>query len=96
MVTSTQSPPSANPRAKTALTKAWIRWLNGNKNTWYSYDTSGHYHVEDPREYGIRELKKRILRSYSPIDKAIIYDNQTGRYICELQEGQWIVKPEKL
>ncbi|MGY2132295.1 hypothetical protein ACW9KT_08700 [Hymenobacter sp. HD11105] len=73
-----------------ALTKAWVVWRNGSKKTFYSYDTSGRYEVEDPREYGMRGLMKRVVEKWGDtIERAIIYDNKTGVKIYEFLNGEW-------
>ncbi|WBO86266.1 hypothetical protein [Hymenobacter yonginensis] len=64
----------------TALTRAWVVWENGFKKTFHSYDTSGRYEVADPRRYGIRGFRSRVLDKAwpSPIKEMILYDHQTG------------------
>ena len=76
-----------------ALFKAWLVWENGAKKTFYSFDTSGKYHVEDKRAHGLRSLKKMtagFLAVGGPIRQAIIYDNQSGQLHEQLIRGQWI------
>ena len=74
----------------TGKTKCWIVWKNGCKKTFHSYDTSGRYVVNDPREYGIRGLKKMVAKWGDSIAHAIIYDNETGKEIESFNRGIWV------
>jgi hypothetical protein len=74
--------------------KCWVVWQGPTadiKKTFYSYDSSGRYDVEKPDEYGLKGLQKRVVRQYpEKMKRAIIYDNQTGTKLFELQNGQWV------
>ena len=74
----------------TGRTKCWIVWKNGWKKTFQSYDTSGRYEVDDPREYGIRGLKKLVSKWGDSIAHAIIYDTETGQEIESFNLGVWV------
>lgn len=81
--------PSNTPR-HIGLTKCWIVWNNGWKKTFQSYDSSGRYVVDDPREYGIHGLKKMVAKWGDSVAQAIIYDNATGRKLESFQRGVWV------
>ncbi|HEX8505503.1 MAG TPA: hypothetical protein VF630_09055 [Hymenobacter sp.] len=85
------APPT--PLSNKALTCCWVVWINGWKKKFYSFDTSGRYAVDDPRDYGIRGLKKMVAKMGATVDQAILYDNQSGKEIERLKNGQW-VSPE--
>jgi hypothetical protein len=76
--------------SEAGLTKCWVLWKNGNKKSFRSYDSSGRYEVANPREYGIRNLKKMVEKWGPTVDKAILYDTATGQPIEHLQDGQWM------
>ncbi|TGE26908.1 hypothetical protein [Hymenobacter metallicola] len=78
------SAPPINMR-QNALTRVWVVWKDGNKKHFTSFDSSGRYQVESPREYGIRGLRKMVEKMGSTVKEAILYDNQTGK-----QEEVWV------
>ena len=76
-----------------SLYKCWVVWEGDIKKTFYSYDSSGRYNVENPDEYGLKGLQKRVVKQYpEKMKKAIIYDNQSGKKLYELQiqNRQWV------
>lgn len=80
-----------SPLPQRSRYKCWMVWDNDIKKTFYSFDSSGRYEVEKPDEYGLKGLQKRMLKQYpDKIKKAIIYDNQTGAKLYELQNGHWV------
>lgn len=76
--------------SEAGLTKCWVVFTNGNKKSFRSYDTSGRYSVADPRDYGIRGLKKMVDRWGKSVEQAILYDTTTGQPIEKLENGQWV------
>jgi len=82
-------PTSVKP-SEAGLTKCWVVFTNGNKKSFRSYDTSGRYAVADPRDYGIRGLKKMVDRWGKAVERAILYDTATGQPIEKLENGQWV------
>ncbi|PJJ59420.1 hypothetical protein [Hymenobacter chitinivorans] len=68
-----------------ALTRVWVVWQDGNKKHFTSFDTSGRYQVKEPREYGIRGLRKMVEKMGATVKEAVLYDNQTGA-----QEAVWV------
>lgn len=82
--------PESKPAKRQGLTKCWIVWNNGWKKTYQSYDSSGRYQLADPREYGIRRLKKLVDKWGSTVAQAIIYDNRTGQKLESFQSGTWV------
>lgn len=91
---STLNTNASNPTKHTGLTKCWIVWTNGWKKTYQSFDKSGRYEVADPRDYGIRRLKKMVEKWGDSVAQAIIYDNQTGQKIESFQRGTWVQNGE--
>lgn len=100
MIAATSSAPSvpSRPISQTALSRAWIIFQDGGKITWYSFDSSGRYNVDDKRAYGVRGLQKRILERFplAVLKEVRIYDNQAGwstnpqhGLICYLSNGTW-------
>jgi hypothetical protein len=88
---SNQVVPKAAGLPQKSLFKAWVVWEGDIKKTFYSYDSSGRYHVEKPDEYGLNGLKKRVVKQYpDKIKQANIYDNQTGKQLFALQNGHWV------
>jgi hypothetical protein len=83
---------AATKFSESGLTKAWVVFHNGNKKAFRSFDTSGRYEVADPRDYGIRGLKKmmRVKFGHENIKEARLYDTATGREIEKFQNGQWV------
>lgn len=81
---------TSNSTRHIGRTKCWIVWKNGWKKTFQSYDSSGRYEVYDPREYGIRGLKKMVVKWSDSIAQAIIYDNETGQEIESFNQGIWV------
>ncbi len=76
--------------SNSGLTKCWVLFKSGAKKPFRSFDSSGRYTVADPREYGIRGLKKMVERwGDAAVVKAIIYDVQTQQPIFHYQQGQW-------
>ncbi len=84
--------PTATKASEAGLTKAWVVFHNGNRKSFRSFDTSGRYPVADPRDYGIRGLKKMMAVKFGHenIKEARLYDTTTGREIEKLQNGQWV------
>jgi hypothetical protein len=82
--------PTATKLSEAGRTKCWVLFTNGNKKAFRSYDTSGRYTVKDPREYGIRNLKKMVEKWGASVERAILYDTATGQPIELLQNGQWM------
>jgi len=76
--------------SEAGLTKCWVVFTNGNKKSFRSYDTSGRYSVADPRDYGIRGLKKMVERYGAAVQRAILYDTASGQPIEKLENGQWV------
>ena len=85
MSTATTAKPS-----EAGLTKCWVLWKNGAKKAFRSFDSSGRYHVENGRDYGIRGLKKMVAKWGDTVERAILYDVATGQPIEHLQNGQWV------
>lgn len=83
-------PASATSWPASALTRLWIKFKDGGKKHFHSYDTSGRYTVTDPQAYGIRYLRKRVLDKYTgKVEAAILYDNQTGK-----EMAKWVIQGE--
>ncbi|MBO3270774.1 hypothetical protein [Hymenobacter defluvii] len=79
-----------------SLTKARVYFATPAPGTpgqcdYYSFDTSGRYEVQDPRDYGLRGLMKMIDKMGAKVARAIIYDNQApGRpEILRKERGSW-------
>jgi hypothetical protein len=70
-------PTSIKP-SEAGLTKRWVVFTNGNKKSFRSYDTSGRYAVADPRDYGIRGLKKMVGKWGKAVERAIRYDTASN------------------
>lgn len=75
--------------SEAGLTKCWVVFTNGGKKAFRSYDTSGRYTVNDPRDYGIRGLKKMVDRWGDKVKEARLYDTESGRELERYQQGQW-------
>ncbi|OUJ68606.1 hypothetical protein BXP70_27810 [Hymenobacter crusticola] len=71
----------------------WSKPVPGTKgfSDFYSFDRSGRYEVADPRDYGIRGLKKLVDGMTDRVARAIIYDNQAYLHpeICRKERGSW-------
>ena len=98
-MSSSNTPPLASPKSphavlrETALTKARVYWVTPRNGTaqvdYYSFDRSGRYEVADPREYGIRQLKKLVDKLGAAVARCIIYDRQNGGEVCRKENGVW-------
>lgn len=82
--------------SESGLTKCWVLWKNGAKKSFRSFDSSGRYEVADPRSYGIRGLKKMVAKWGDSVDRAILYDVETGEPFEALLNGQWVDPKESL
>lgn len=75
--------------SRDGLTKCKVYFENGAQKDFRSFDSSGRYEVRDPREYGIRGLKKMVAK-FSGVKEAILYEMATDVEIERLQDGQWV------
>ncbi len=76
--------------SEAGLTKCWVLFTSGAKKSFRSYDSSGRYAVKDPREYGIRGLKKMVDKWGAAVARAVLYDVTTGQAVEQLVNGQWV------
>jgi len=82
-------PATAPKPSEAGLTKCQVYFADGAKKAFRSYDSSGRYAVADPRDYGIRGLKKMVDRWGKAVKMAILYDTEFGHELERYQHGQW-------
>ncbi len=70
---------------------ARVYFKDGNKRTFYSWDWKHKYSKVRDREFGLRQLRNRIVKRYATSTDVIeIYDLQTGKLIEKYFEGQQV------
>ncbi|MBO0360662.1 hypothetical protein J0X19_22065 [Hymenobacter sp. BT186] len=83
---------SHSPLAGKSLTKARVYWASptgAEYMDFFSFDTSGRYAVESPKEYGVRGLKKLVDKLGVKVARCIIYDRELGGEYCRKENHQW-------